>query len=346
MAHTKNKVSPAETAKLQQHALEIPGFVDLQVNGYKGIDFSSLDLTEESFTHACKALVQQGTAAFLPTIITSPLDVYQQNLAIMAKAMQREDLKDHILGIHVEGPFISEEEGARGAHDVAWVRKPDNALLDKFYAWAAGNIRLLTIAADAKGADALCSHAVNLGITVSLGHQMATDADLHRLVQSGARSLTHLGNGLPKLLPRHENPLWAGLAHDELTAMIITDGHHLPPSLLKIMIRAKGVAKLIVVSDASPVAGLPPGRYHTLGNEVVLDASGVLYNPDTGYFVGSSSTMLDCMNFLASLELLTLEDLLQVGFYNPLRLLDIDPSTVIRATSLYYEVSRRQFATF
>lgn len=332
-----------EAIKHQKRPLEIPGFVDLQVNGYLGISFSDIALTEERFVFACKALIKKGTAAFLPTVITSSMDVYQQNLALMAKAMKRDDLKGHILGIHVEGPFISEEDGARGAHDVAWVRKPDRTLLDKFCAWAEGNIKMLTIAAEVEGADALCSHAVNLGITVSLGHQMATEADLNRLVQSGARSLTHLGNGLPKLLHRHENPLWAGMAHDDLMAMIITDGHHLPPSILKTIIRVKGVAKSIVVSDASPVAGLSPGRYHTLGNEAVLDASGVLYNPDTGYFVGSSSTMLDCMNFLASLELLTPEDMLQLGLYNPLRLLGIDPATVKGQTSLHYDESKHQF---
>lgn len=324
-------------------ALEIPGFVDLQVNGYKGISFSSMDLTEESFVFACKELIQQGTVAFLPTIITASTDVYQQNLALIAKAMKRDDLKEHILGIHVEGPFISKEDGARGAHSAEWVRKPDRELLNKLYEWSEGNIKLLTIAAEVEGADALCSHAVDLGIRVSLGHQMAADADLDRLVKSGARSLTHLGNGLPKLLPRHKNPLWAGIANDDLIAMIIADGHHVPPSILKTIIRTKGISKLIVVSDASPIAGLPPGRYNTLENDVVLDDSGFLYNPDTGYLVGSSATMLGCMNFLASLQLLKLEDLLKVGFYNPLQLLGIDPLMIRGYMSLSYEESSNKF---
>src|SRR5699024_7076675 len=135
------------------------------------------------------------------------------------------------------------------------------------------------------------------------------EKDLEQLVGSGARSLTHLGNGIPRLLPRHHNPLWAGIANDNLSAMIISDGHHIPPSILKTIIRTKGVSKTMVVSDASPVAGLPPGTYNTLGNDVILEDSGHLYNPETGYLVGSSSTMLDCMNYLCSLELLMPEEL-------------------------------------
>lgn len=315
--------------------MEIPGFVDLQVNGYKGIDFSSLDLTEKRFIFACKELIRQGTVAFLPTIITSSTHIYKQNLRLIARSMNHEALKGSVLGIHVEGPFISGKDGARGAHNPEWVQKPNIKFLDELYDWSEEKIKLLTIAADVEGADTLCSHATKLGITVSLGHHMATETDLKRLVVSGARSLTHLGNGLPKLLPRHNNPLWAGIANDDLIAMIIADGHHIPPSILKTIIRAKGVPNVIVVSDASPIAGLPPGRYNTLGNDAVLEASGLLYNPHTGYLVGSSSSMIECMNFLLSLQILEIEELLDLGFYNPLRLIDVDPAMVLsNSTSL------------
>jgi N-acetylglucosamine-6-phosphate deacetylase len=323
--------------------MQIPGFVDLQVNGFKGISFSDLDLTEERFVYACKSLIEEGTVAFLPTIITAPLEVYEQNLRLIAKAMRRDDLKEHILGIHVEGPFISEKDGARGAHNIDWVRKPDNNLLDKLNQWADGRIKMLTISADLERADELCRHAVDLGITVSLGHQLATEGDLERLAKSGARSLTHLGNGLPNILPRHKNPLWAGIANDDLIAMIITDGHHIPPSIIKAVLRTKGISKVVVVSDAAPIAGLPPGRYKTLGNDVILDESGFLHNPEKGHLVGSSATMLDCINYLASLDLLNQEDLLKVGFYNPLKLIDIDPSVIQGPISLAYDETQQKF---
>jgi N-acetylglucosamine-6-phosphate deacetylase len=308
-------------------SLKIPGFIDLQVNGYMGVDFSSSDLTEKGFLSACKELVKAGTVGFLPTIITSPTTVYKRNLQLITQVIKNSEISSSVLGIHLEGPFISRQEGVVGAHNPLWVQQPDKALLDKLYKWSDENIKLLTIAAEAEGAEDLCRHATKLGITISLGHQLGTETDLQKLANAGARSLTHLGNGIPHLLPRHDNPLWSGIANDELIAMIIADGHHLPPSIIKTIIRTKGISNTIVVSDASPIAGLPQGRYTTLGNEVLLEESGYLHNPETGYLVGSSSTMLDCMNFLSSLELLSIEDLLKVGFYNPLKLINADPKT-------------------
>lgn len=307
--------------------MKIPGFVDLQVNGYKWVDFSSPELTKEQFVTACKELIRHGTIGFLPTVITSSVATYKRNLRLMADAMNHYDLSPSILGFHIEGPFISAKDGARGAHNPAWIRKPDIRFLDKLYEWSGENIKLLTLAAELEGAADLCKYAVTeLGITVSLGHQMALEADLEEKVACGARSLTHLGNGIPKYLHRHANPLWAGLANDDLIAMVITDGHHLPPSIIKTIIRTKGASNVIVVSDASPIAGLSPGTYHTLGNDVILEDSGRLYNPETGYLVGSSSTMLECMNHLLSLELISFNELLETGFYNPLRLIGADPS--------------------
>jgi len=315
----------------------IPGFVDLQVNGFIGVDFSSPDLSEEQFTRACRALLSKGTAAFLATIITSPVAVYRRNLQLIAAAMRREEFQGRILGIHVEGPFISREPGAVGAHNPAYARDPDIELLRQLNEWASGSIRALTLAAELDRADEVTRFAVSQGITVSVGHTLAGEADLERLAQAGATALTHLGNGVPNMLPRHENPIWAGLANDALTAMIIADGHHLPRPVLKTMIRAKGVARTVVVSDASPIAGLSPGRYTTLGNEVVLEESGLLHNPEKQCLVGSSATMLRCMNHLASLGFLSMEDLLEIGFFNPLRLIGLDPGSIRGDSDLLYD---------
>ncbi|MFC1539841.1 N-acetylglucosamine-6-phosphate deacetylase, partial [Candidatus Latescibacterota bacterium] len=152
-----------------------------------------------------------------------------------------------------------------------------------------------------------------------------------------ATALTHLGNGLPGVIPRHRNTIWAGLSNDNLSAMIITDGHHLPFSILKSIIRAKGVSRLIVVSDASPLAGMPPGTYKYLGEEVILEENGLLHNPARNCLAGSSSTIIDCMNHLASLELLSFDELLQVGFYNPLKLIGIDPESVRPEQELFFD---------
>jgi N-acetylglucosamine-6-phosphate deacetylase len=324
--------------------LPIPGFVDLQVNGFRGVDFSVPDLTEEAVGEAFQQILATGTAAFLPTLVSSSLEVYRRNLPLVAAVLRRREFQGRALGIHLEGPFLSPEPGARGAHLPEFIRRPDIRLLEQLLTWADGTARLVTLAPELPGAEKLISYAGGLGLLVSIGHTLATEDDLARAVDAGARALTHLGNGIPNLLPRHPNPIWAGLANDHLTAMVIADGHHLPGAVLKSFIRAKGVARTIVVSDASPLAGMAPGRYTTLGNEVILEESGRLYNPEKHCLVGSSSTMLQCMNHLANLALLNPSDLLEVGFYNPLRLLEIAPSSVVGRPRLLYDGRARAFS--
>jgi len=319
------------------------GLVDLQVNGYKGINFSDINLTRDDFVQACRGMLGAGTTAFLPTMITSAAEVYEHNLPIMAAVIESTEFRGRLLGIHIEGPFISSQKGARGAHHPEWTAKPDVAYLDKLIGWAQGKVRLLTISAELAGAETLARHAKGRGITVSLGHQMATDKDLRRLVEAGASSLTHLGNGVPAMLDRHENPIWAALANDDLVAMIITDGHHLPASVVKTIIRAKGVDRCVVVSDASSLAGLGPGAYKVLGDRVVLEESGRLHSPDTGYLAGSSSTMLECMNRLASLNVVSADELVLMAFENPLKLIGLGREDVAEAANMRFDEENNVF---
>ncbi len=321
----------------------VPGLVDLQVNGYRGVDFFSPALTEDSFAGACRQMLKEGASAFLPTIITSGGDVYEHNLPIMAKVIHSDEFRGRVLGIHLEGPFISSAEGARGAHNAQWVRKPDLAYLKHLLDLAGHRVKLITIAAEPDGADELTQFAAENGIAVSLGHQTAGVEDLQRLAKAGARALTHLGNGVPLTVPRHDNPIFAGLAVDELSAMIITDGHHLPAGLIKTIVRTKGADKCIVTSDATTLSRMGPGEYDSAGNKVVLDESGRIYNPETGYLVGSSATMLDCMNYLASLDLLSVEGLVQAGFYNPLALIGLSEDNLAEVGVLEYDEQRGLF---
>jgi N-acetylglucosamine-6-phosphate deacetylase len=337
-ANCKPVLSPVEGLKIDN--LHLPGLVDLQVNGYKGVDFSGSDLTEADFVRACRAMLAAGATAFLPTMITSPEDVYRHNLPIMAKVLQRQEFRRSLLGIHLEGPFISPQEGARGAHNPDWIRKPDLHFLEKLIDWADGCAKLITLAADLEGAQELTRYAVGAGISVSLGHQMADEEDLDRLVHAGAVAITHLGNGVPAMLPRHHNPVWAALAEDRLAAMIITDSHHLPASVVKTIIRAKGPESCVVVSDASPLAGLAPGSYPAPGlpgRKAILTDSGQLYEPASGYLIGSSATMLQCMNWLASLRLVSLEGLAAMGFYNPLRIIGLAPEDVALGPAICFD---------
>ena len=323
--------------------IKIRGFVDLQINGYKGVHFSDINLTRDDFVMACRGVLEAGTTAFLPTMITSPKEVYVHNLSLMAAVMQEAEFRGRLLGFHIEGPFISAQEGTRGAHDAPWISKPDLEYLKQLIDWADGQIKLLTIAAESDGAEKLARYAVDRGITVSLGHQVAGEADLARLVEAGAVSLTHLGNGVPAMLSRHENPIWAGLGNDDLVAMIITDGHHLPASILKTIIRTKGSERCVVVSDASSPAGLQAGKYEVLGHKVVLEEDGLLHDLTTGYLAGSSAMMLQCMNHLASLDLVDSDKLLAMGFDNPLALIGIGPKDVAQGRDIWFDEEHKIF---
>jgi len=296
----------------------MPGFVDLQVNGFGGINFSSTALTSEEVYQAVAALGRRGTQIFCPTVITSAPEVYRQALPILARAMQDPALQDCLPGIHLEGPFISPVEGAVGVHPAQYVQPPSLAVFDELYRLAEGKIALLTLAPELPGAIDLVRHAVRLGVRVSIGHTLAGERAVRAAVEAGARFSTHLGNGCPNQIHRHLNPIWPQLASARLSAMLITDGHHLPPPVISSFLAAKGVGRVIVTSDASPLAGCAAGEYTIFGSRVLLEPGGRLRSMERDNLAGSSSTMLECMNYLASLCLLGEEDLWRVGCDNPL----------------------------
>jgi len=307
--------------------MHIPGFVDLQVNGYLGCDFTAPDLSAEDFGQAAERLLAAGAGAFLATVVTAPMRVYQRNLPIIAAAADSGHFRGRVLGIHLEGPFLAHGD-AIGAHRPEHTLAPDIDALSRLMDLAGGQLRMLTLSPEMPGAERMIRWSAGQGICVACGHTMATSDDLARAADAGATVFTHLGNGLPRLVPRHENPIWAALAEDRLTATLITDGHHLPPAVIKSFIRAKGVERIAVVSDAAPPAGMPPGRYRTLGNDSVLEPDGRLHSPTKKCLVGSSSTMLQCMNHLASLAILTADELRAVGLETPLRLLGLSRADI------------------
>ena len=299
-----------------------PGWVDLQVNGHNGIDYTDPNLTAEDFIRSAEELLKTGTDIFCPVIITSPLDNVRRNAEIIQSTVEKYGLQAHIPGLHLEGPFISNIPGAVGAHNPDYTLIPTAENVEKLLAGAPGFISIVTMGADAPGAPEAVALLKAAGVHVSTGHHMADYAQVKAMADAGAELLTHLGNGCPNLLDRHCNPVWAGLAEERLTAMLITDGHHLPAELVKVLIRSKGADKVIVTSDASSPTGLPPGRYETLGGLVaVLEANGKLHIPERKCLAGSASTMSMCMNFLDSLDFLTGDELRMVGRDNALKLL-------------------------
>ncbi len=302
------------------------GFVDLQINGYKGICFNDPELTLENVYQATHELIKSGTVAYCPTVVTADMKIYEHCLKTLAQAMRDRNLAQHILGFNLEGPFISSMEGARGAHPREYIRDPDVELLKRFQDWAEGHIVLLVLSPETKGAIPLIKYCVKNKIKVSMGHHFADDDVMAKAVKAGVSSSMHLGNGIPNMINRHHNPLWWQLACDDIYGIFITDGHHLPAAFIKTAIRAKTASKSIVISDAIHLAGLPPGIYDFLGAKVALAPSGRIGFADTPYLAGSSANMIQCMNHLASLKLLTEKELWQVGRENPMKFLGKSPA--------------------
>lgn len=302
--------------------------VDLQVNGWAGIDFSEPGLHADDVATATIAIRSAGTHGFLATLVTAADDTYRRNLAVIAQAARTAPCRGHLLGVHLEGPFISRETGYVGAHDATLARDPDPEALARWQEAADGLVRLVTIAPELPGAEAFIARARSLGIAVSLGHSRANAADLARAATAGACALTHLGNGVPHQLNRHVNPIWDGLAEERLAMMVIADGHHVPFPTLRTMIRAKGVARTILVSDAAPAAGLPPGRHRVLGHDALLEPDGRLSDPATGYLVGSGSSLAQGVERLRSAGIATDADLARMACDQPLALIGLTRAAV------------------
>ena len=245
-----------------------PGFIDLQVNGFLGVDFNDPKCTPEQIARSIRGLISTGVTRFYPTVITgSPADMLD---ALRNLKSAKETLREGVAidGFHVEGPHISPDEGPRGAHPLRWVRPPD---LDEFHRWqeATGNqIRIVTLAPEWPQSLRYIEAVAAEGVVASIGHTNATTQQLADAVSAGATLSTHLGNGAHPVLRRHPNYLWEQLAEDRLMADFIVDGIHLPPSFLKVALRAKTLARSVLVTDAAAPAGCPPGRYQ-LGEQAV-----------------------------------------------------------------------------
>lgn len=305
-----------------------PGLVDLQVNGYRGFDVNADDVTPDTIVALTRELWHEGVTTYLPTVITASEEKILHALETIAAARQIDPLiARSIAGIHVEGPSLSEDDGPRGAHDAAALRDPSVDELARWQRAAQGLVRIVTLAPERAGALEYIAAASARGIRVSIGH-CAPDAErIREAVAAGASLSTHLGNGMLQTLPRHPNHLWAQLAADDLTAMFIADGHHLPADTLTAMIRAKGVGRSILTSDSAALAGSPPGRYTTpVGGEVTIAADGRLSLGDSGLLAGSGASLRRCVEWAHAHLPFPMADVLDMAAGNPARMLGLDPS--------------------
>jgi len=324
-ADGSTRVTPASAAPGTPGPLGLiaPAFWDIQTNGRWGRSYSDPALTVDEVVAIVRAQAGMGTARLCPTLITAPFDAMQHGAATIASACEADPaVARMVVGLHLEGPSISELDGYRGAHPASAVRGPDWDELQRLQDASCGRVVLVTLAPERPGSIAFIERATASGIAIAIGHTAADPATIDAAVRAGARLSTHLGNGIAGTLPRHPNPIWTQAADDRLWASLIADGHHLDRDVLRVLLRAKGPGRCLLVSDASPLAGLPPGVY----GPWEVDPSGRVVVAGTPYLAGSNRGLGFAVNeALASARELSLADVLAMATTGPAALLGLRP---------------------
>jgi N-acetylglucosamine-6-phosphate deacetylase len=296
-----------------------PAFIDLQVNGYAGVDYNHPHTPHEEIARSLRAQFATGVARLYPTVITGASGEMCACLRNLADARELLPEGAAIDGFHVEGPHISPEDGPRGAHPREHVRPPD---FDEFRRWqdaARGTVRLVTLSPEWPEAPRYIERVVAEGVVASIGHTQASTAQIADAVSAGATLSTHLGNGAHQLLRRHPNYIWDQLADDRLMADFIVDGIHLGAAFLKTAIRAKGIQRSVLVTDAATPAGAAPGRYAFADQPVDLTDDGRVVLAGTDRLAGSALNMRRGTENLMRLAGLSLADAFRMATTNAAR---------------------------
>jgi N-acetylglucosamine-6-phosphate deacetylase len=284
-------------------------------------------LTEERVTEVLRAFERFGVTRICPTVTTEGFAVLRHALATIAAVCEHSPAwARRMPGIHLEGPFITSEDGARGAHPKRHCRQPDWDEFQRLQEAAGGRIRILTMSPEFDNSTAFIKQVAATGVVVAIGHTSARPEQIRAAVDAGARMSTHLGNGSHPTFHRFRNYLWPQLADDRLSASLIADGHHLPPDMVKVFLRAKTPERCILVSDISGQAGQPPGRYTSPfcdveilpdGNLVVAGQREIMAGASLPANVGVHNVMR-----FAGVDLKTA---LQMAVHNPAELLGLGP---------------------
>ncbi|MFO0864309.1 MAG: amidohydrolase family protein [Gemmataceae bacterium] len=321
------RIEPAGTNPADREAEWLaPGFFDLQINGCHGIGFGAPNISVEKVRQVACECRRHGIVEFLPTLITGSFENLSRGFATLAKARNEfADLSRAIPGYHLEGPYLSPEDGPRGAHPREHVRKPDWDEFRRLQDAAEGRIRLVTLAPEIEGSIPFIEKLVDNGVVVAIGHTAADSHAIAAASRAGAKLSTHLGNGAHAVMPRHPNCIWDQLADDSLYASIICDGHHLPASVVKSIVRVKTPARTILTCDAGPLAGMPAGRYRDWGQELEVTAEGKIIVPGTKFLAGSWAFTDVCVSKVVEAAGVSLGDAVEMASIRVRELFDMPP---------------------
>lgn len=317
-------VQPIEKLSDESHPVYIaPGLIDIQINGFMGVDFAGQELSTENIRKAVKALWEHGITTFLPTLITADHEHLMKSFATFAKALNDPEIARSVPGLHLEGPYISPEPGFRGAHLEKYIRKPDWKEFQEFQKASGNHIKLITMAPEIEGAIPFIQKCTEAGVLVSLGHHNGNSAQIKAAADAGARLSTHLGNGCANLIDRHNNPLWPQLADDRLSISIIADGFHLNPDEIQSFYKIKGPGHTILISDALDLAGLKPGEYTRWERQVVLTPDVVKF-PAENVLAGAASPVSKGVANMMRVTQCSLPDAIRMASTNPAKLIGLN----------------------
>lgn len=295
------------------------GFIDIQVNGYAGFDLNAVEISTEVVTGLVESLLARGVTCFTPTLITAPEVQLCRALKTIAEARRIDRrVAACIASVHIEGPHISSLDGYKGAHREEAIRPPSVREFERWQDAAGGIVGIVTLSPHFSESAEYIAALVKFGVHVALGHTHALPEQISNAVDAGARLSTHLGNGVALEVPRHRNALWRQLAEDRLTASFIADGHHLPWDVFKVMLRAKGIGRSILVSDSVSLAGMMPGTYtSSVGGRVELRADGKLCMLGSEILAGSTASLDQCIGRAVQMAGLPLQDAIAMATSNP-----------------------------
>jgi N-acetylglucosamine-6-phosphate deacetylase len=271
----------------------VSGYIDLQVNGYADVDFNADELRNHEVADVCERLRADGVVGILATVITADVESMCRRLSNIRRARESErSIDEMIWGIHIEGPFLNEEAGYIGAHPAEYARPADVKTMKRLLDAAGGLTRIVTLAPERDAGQAVTRFLADQGVRVSAGHCNPSLDELRAAIDAGLSLFTHLGNGCPMLLPRHDNIIQRALSlSDRLYIGFIADGVHVPFVALANYLNCCGWERAFVVTDAIRGAGMGPGEYSIGEQRVVVDENLATWAADHSHLVGSAGTM-------------------------------------------------------